>query len=151
MGDGADAGGGGELSDNTAKIRDAVSSLPQLLEQKRQLKEHMTVLMAVMESIKGRGLDDYYGAEEEILNEQKLTRPLMDLIGVSGPGSPEDKVRLLVIYLLAPHMQQVGGCAVAAGPRAPRRLTTGLAGGGRRLRGGAAGAGVRHECGEARA
>lgn len=48
------AGGSGDpsLQDNTSRIKDAVSSLPLLLEQKRQLTGHMSLLMAVMDKIK---------------------------------------------------------------------------------------------------
>lgn len=43
--EGTDNSGAGDdnLGGNTAKIRDAVATLPKLLEQKRQLREHMCV------------------------------------------------------------------------------------------------------------
>lgn len=51
-GSSGDGGGDPNLEDNTSRIKDAVSSLPQLLEQKRQLTGHMSLLMAVMDKIK---------------------------------------------------------------------------------------------------
>ena len=113
--------GGGSAADNTAKIRDAVSSLPQLLEQKRQLKEHMAVLMAVMEDIKKRGLDDCYGAEDDLMNENKLRQPLAD----GGLLAPQQRhgVRHALRVLRGLPARRLGACELP-----PQRLQGRLVG-----------------------
>jgi hypothetical protein len=48
------------ISDNTAKLTSAVSSLPELLEKKRLIDLHMTVATSVLDEIKARKLDVYF-------------------------------------------------------------------------------------------
>ena len=52
-GGGADDGNV-DVADSTMKIKMAVSSLPILLEKKKKLNGHMSMLMAIMEKIKER-------------------------------------------------------------------------------------------------
>lgn len=88
-----------DVADSTNRIKMAVSSLPQLMEQKKKLNGHMSMLMAIMDKIKEGGLDDYYGTEEDLMNEAPLEpNALTDLL--KQKGSERDKLRLYIIALL---------------------------------------------------
>lgn len=98
--------GGSALSDNTAKIRDAVASLPQLMQRKKRLNEHMTLLTYAVEQIMQRSLNEYLNFEEQIMSDSKPESTLYDLVGPSGKGTLEDKLRVLIIYMLSSKPKQ---------------------------------------------
>uniref|UniRef100_A0A4W5NAB2 Sec1 family domain containing 1 n=1 Tax=Hucho hucho TaxID=62062 RepID=A0A4W5NAB2_9TELE len=68
------------MSDNTAKLTSAVSSLPELMEKKR-LIDHTNVATAVLDHIKSRKLDVYFEYEEKLMSKSTLDRSLLDIIG----------------------------------------------------------------------
>ena len=111
------------VSDNTAKLTSAVNSLPQLLEMKRLIDMHTTiatgmlkynyflyflklyylflfVITGILNSIKSRRLDTFFELEEKIMSKQTLDRSILDIINDPECGSPEDKLRLFIIYYL---------------------------------------------------
>lgn len=88
------------LADNTAKISSAVSSLPELLNQKRLLDQHTTVLSILLDAIKERKLDLYYNLEQQIMNNEKLSTSIRSVLEDPLAGSMEDKLRLYIICLL---------------------------------------------------
>ncbi|CAG0889362.1 unnamed protein product, partial [Darwinula stevensoni] len=96
------------ISDNTAKLTSAVSSLPELLEKKRLIDLHTTVATAILDEIKGRKLDVYFEIEERVMSKSAFDRSLMELIMDPEKGSPEDKLRLfLIAYICCPSMTEV--------------------------------------------
>lgn len=88
------------LSDNTARLTSAVTSLPELLEKKRLIDMHMNIATALLEQIKSRKLDTYFETEERMMSRSTLNKSLMDMISDPEAGKPEDKVRLFVIALI---------------------------------------------------
>ncbi|XP_023216749.1 sec1 family domain-containing protein 1-like [Centruroides sculpturatus] len=93
------------LSDNTAKLTSAVSSLPELLEKKRLIDMHTTIATAILDHIKSRKLDVYFEIEEKILGKATLDKSLMDLITDPEAGTPTDKMRLFLIsFICGPQM-----------------------------------------------
>ncbi|XP_054709105.1 sec1 family domain-containing protein 1-like [Uloborus diversus] len=60
------------VTDNTAKLTSAVSSLPELLEKKRIIDMHMTIATAILDHIKSRKLDVYFEIEEKIMGKATL-------------------------------------------------------------------------------
>lgn len=88
------------LSDNTTKLTNAVSSLPELLEKKRVIDMHTTIATSVLDHIKNRKLDNYFEIEEKIMSKAVLDKPPMELIIDSSAGTKEDKLRLFLIYFL---------------------------------------------------
>ncbi|XP_072169857.1 sec1 family domain-containing protein 1-like [Diadema setosum] len=88
------------LSDATAKLTSAVSSLPELLEKKRQIDMHMNVATALLDHIKARKLDVYFELEEKLMSKQTLDKSLMDVISDPDAGTPEDKMRLFIIFYI---------------------------------------------------
>jgi len=88
------------LSDNTAKLTSAVSSLPELLEMKRLIDMHTNVATALLEHIKARKLDVYFETEEKLMSKSVLDKSILDIISDPDAGNPEDKLRLFIISLI---------------------------------------------------
>lgn len=92
------------VSDNTAKLTSAVNSLPQLLEMKRLIDMHTSMAMAILNVIKSRRLDIFFELEEKIMSKQTLDRSVLDTISDPDYGTPEDKLRLAIIYYICTNM-----------------------------------------------
>lgn len=91
------------VSDNTAKLTSAVHSLPQLLEKKRLIDMHTTIATAILNSIKTRRLDTFFEFEEKVMSKSTLDRSIMELLADGEAGTPEDKLRLFIIYYICCH------------------------------------------------
>uniref|UniRef100_A0A3Q2DUM2 Sec1 family domain containing 1 n=1 Tax=Cyprinodon variegatus TaxID=28743 RepID=A0A3Q2DUM2_CYPVA len=98
--DGEDEGAISMLSDNTAKLTSAVSSLPELLEKKRLIDLHTNVATAVLDHIKSRKLDVYFEYEEKLMSKSTIDKSLLDIISDPDAGTPEDKMRLFLIFYI---------------------------------------------------
>ena len=82
-------------------MTNAVSSLPALLEKKRLIDMHTSLATAILEQIKFRRLDAFFEVEEKIMSKQSnLDKPLSDILEDPDAGTPEDKMRLFIIYFL---------------------------------------------------
>ncbi|XP_045129903.1 sec1 family domain-containing protein 1-like [Portunus trituberculatus] len=93
------------LSDNTAKLTSAITSLPELIKKKTEIDKHMSIAMALLNSIKSRKLDVFFETEEKIMGRATLERPLLEIIKDPDCGSPQDKMRIfLIMYLCAANM-----------------------------------------------
>lgn len=91
------------VTDNTAKITSAVNSLPQLLEKKRLIDMHTTIATAILNFIKQRKLDTFFELEEKIMSKASLDKSLIEIIADPDVGTPEDKMRLfLIFYICSP-------------------------------------------------
>ncbi|XP_008312982.1 sec1 family domain-containing protein 1 [Cynoglossus semilaevis] len=98
--EGEDDGAISMLSDTTAKLTSAVSSLPDMLEKKRLIDLHTTVLTAVIDHIRTRKLDVYFENEEKLMSKSTLDKSLLDIITDPDAGTPEDKMRLFLIFYI---------------------------------------------------
>lgn len=86
------------LAESTAKLSSAVSSLPELLENKRVIENHTTIATAVLDEIKARKLDNFFETEEKIMNRNLIDRVLFnDMLSNPEYGQPSDKYRLFLI------------------------------------------------------
>jgi len=91
------------LNDNTAKLTSAVSSLPALLEKKRLIDMHCSLATAVLDFIKQRRLDVFFELEEKMMSASALDKSIMDVLSDPDNGTPDDKLRLfLIFYLTSP-------------------------------------------------
>ncbi|CAH2076617.1 unnamed protein product, partial [Iphiclides podalirius] len=90
------------VSDNTQRLTSAVNSLPQLMEKKRLIDMHTTIATAILNAIKSRRLDSFFELEEKIMSKSSgiENKVVMDLIADASAGTPEDKMRLFIIYYL---------------------------------------------------
>lgn len=96
------------LSDNTAKLTSAITSLPELIKKKANIDKHMSIAMALLNSIKSRKLDVYFEMEEKIMGRTTLERPVLEIIKDPECGSPKDKLRIfLIMYLCSNNMTDV--------------------------------------------
>uniref|UniRef100_A0A0K2SYK0 Uncharacterized protein n=1 Tax=Lepeophtheirus salmonis TaxID=72036 RepID=A0A0K2SYK0_LEPSM len=89
------------LTGNTEKLTSAMSSLPELLEKKRLIDMHTSIATCILDHIKQRRLDVFFELEEKIMSKQTLNeRALLDIFEDPEAGTPEDKIRLFLIYFL---------------------------------------------------
>ena len=95
------------VSDNTARITSAVNSLPQLLEKKRLIDMHTTIATAILNFIKQRKFDTFFELEEKIMSKANVEKNLADILTDPEIGTPEDKMRLFIIYFICtPHISE---------------------------------------------
>ena len=92
------------IGDNMNKLTSAVSSLPALLEKKRLIDMHTNIATALLDQIKLRKLDMFFEIEEKILSKHATPfgteRSLMQILEDQEAGTPQDKLRLFLIYYL---------------------------------------------------
>ncbi|ALC38230.1 Slh [Drosophila busckii] len=88
------------VNDTTARLTNAVNSLPQLMEKKRLIDMHTKIATAILNYIKARRLDSFFELEEKIMSKQTLDKPLLDLLRDPEFGQAEDKLRLYIIYYI---------------------------------------------------
>ncbi|XP_034474194.1 protein sly1 homolog [Drosophila innubila] len=88
------------VNDTTARLTNAVNSLPQLMEKKRLIDMHTKIATAILNYIKARRLDSYFEIEEKVMSKQTLDKPLLELLRDVEFGQPEDKLRLYIIYYI---------------------------------------------------
>ncbi|XP_059484962.1 protein sly1 homolog [Neocloeon triangulifer] len=88
------------MSDNTARLTSAVNTLPQLLEKKRLIDMHTTIATAILNHIKSRKLDSFFEVEEKVMGKVTLDKGLMEIITDNDSSTPEDKMRLFIIYYI---------------------------------------------------
>lgn len=91
------------VSDNTAKLTSAVNSLPQLLDKKRLIDMHTTIATAILNCIKNRRLDTFFEFEEKIMSKANMDKSLLELISDIEAGTPEDKMRLFIVFYICSH------------------------------------------------
>ncbi|XP_023327317.1 sec1 family domain-containing protein 1 [Eurytemora carolleeae] len=88
------------LTDNTARLTSAMSDLPMLLEKKRLMDMHTSLATAVLDNIKKRRLDVFFELEEKIMSGSTLDKSIIDILNDPENGTPDDKLRLFLIYYL---------------------------------------------------
>ncbi|KAL5279320.1 SCFD1 family protein [Megaselia abdita] len=88
------------VNDTTARLTNAVNSLPELLEKKRLIDLHTKIATSILNFIKSRRIDSFFELEEKIMSKSTLDRPLLDLLKDPEFGLPEDKMRLYIIYYI---------------------------------------------------
>ncbi|CAI2727010.1 unnamed protein product [Schistosoma spindalis] len=91
------------LDDSTAKLTNAINSLPQLMERKRCLDMHTNIATCLANVIKDRQIHSFAEEEDHLLakNNPSTEQSLVELISNPSIGTPEDKLRLLIIAALA--------------------------------------------------
>ncbi|GAX85116.1 hypothetical protein CEUSTIGMA_g12536.t1 [Chlamydomonas eustigma] len=87
------------LHRNTQNLMSAVTSLPELQEKKKVLDKHTNLATALLVQIKSRALDQYHSLGEDLLTGKGDASSVLKLIQ-AGKGSPSDKLRLVVLWLL---------------------------------------------------
>mmetsp|Transcript_18717 Transcript_18717/g.27732 ORF Transcript_18717/g.27732 Transcript_18717/m.27732 type:complete len:545 (-) Transcript_18717:62-1696(-) len=94
---------GGAASD----LASAVDSLPKLLERKKQLEMHTSILQAVMNEVAARDVPQFFELESALASGQykndalKAKSEVMALATDPSKGNVEDKIRLVIVFCLA--------------------------------------------------
>jgi len=95
--------------DNNAasELASAVDSLPKLLEQKKQLEIHTSILQAVMNEVASRDVPTFFELESALATGQyksdssKAKNEVLELVIDPLKGNVEDKIRLVIVFCLA--------------------------------------------------
>lgn len=88
-------------------LASAVDSLPALLDRKKQLEVHTSILQAVMNEVASRDVPQFYELESSLAtgsyknNLDGAKKDVLALAGDPAKGSVEDKIRLVLVYCLA--------------------------------------------------
>mmetsp|Transcript_27524 Transcript_27524/g.55034 ORF Transcript_27524/g.55034 Transcript_27524/m.55034 type:complete len:689 (-) Transcript_27524:355-2421(-) len=96
-------GGGGDSSD----LATAVESLPILLDRKKKLEVHTSILQAVMNEVAARDVPQFYELETSLAtgayknDSAKAKKEVMELATDPTKGNVDDKVRLVIVYALS--------------------------------------------------
>eukprot|EP00899_Mesostigma_viride_P021346 jgi/Mesvir1/29212/Mv08629-RA.2 len=87
---------------NTKALVSLVNSLPELTDRKRVIDKHTNVATALLAHIKRRQLDAFCSLEEDLLTKSGGDlKTLMSLLSQPAKGTPEDKLRAAIVYILA--------------------------------------------------
>eukprot|EP00898_Chlorokybus_atmophyticus_P004670 jgi/Chlat1/5203/Chrsp33S05044 len=94
-------GEGTALLGNTKHLVSVVNSLPELTERKRIIDKHTNIATALLGHIKSRAIDAFCSLEDELFTKGAADMSgLLAAIHPSAKGTPEDKLRLAVVYIL---------------------------------------------------
>lgn len=99
---GLGAGGG-----DSSELATAVESLPILLERKKKLEVHTSILQAAMNEVAARDVPQFYELEIALAtgtyknDSAKAKKDVMELVSDSTKGNVDDKVRLVIVYALS--------------------------------------------------
>lgn len=108
------------VADTTSKLTSTVSSLPELLEKKRLIDEHMNLATAILDAVKARRIDQFFQMEESLLQRSAGQRSaLKDLLADPDAGAAQDKLRLLFQDLMlaaGPEPADLAALLTAIGP-----------------------------------
>jgi hypothetical protein len=101
-------GGGDPLASTTgAELATAVDSLPALLDRKKQLEVHTSILQAVMTQVAARDVPQFYELESSLATgyyKKDLSQAkskVLELATDPAKGNVQDKIRLVLTYMLA--------------------------------------------------
>lgn len=64
------------------------------------LTVYLNFILGILNAIKLRRLDTLFEYEEKILAGGTLDKPLMEILSDAETGTPEDKMRLILIYYI---------------------------------------------------
>jgi len=98
------AGGGGG---DSSELATAVESLPILLERKKKLEVHTSILQAAMNEVAARDVPQFYELEIALAtgtyknDSAKAKKDVMELVSDTTKGNVDDKVRLVIVYALS--------------------------------------------------
>ena len=108
------AGGGGDEGPvgagggtDSSELATAVESLPILLERKKKLEVHTSILQAAMNEVAARDVPQFFELETALAtgtyknDPAKAKRDVTELVSDSTKGNVNDKVRMVIVYALS--------------------------------------------------
>ena len=102
-------GGGNDAADGggSSELATAVESLPILLERKKKLEVHTSILQAAMNEVAARDVPQFYELEIALAtgtyknDAAKAKGEVKELVSDATKGNINDKVRLVIVYALS--------------------------------------------------
>lgn len=100
------AADGAEGADSSA-LATAVESLPILLERKKKLEVHTSILQAAMNEVAARDVPQFFELETSLATGEykndaaKAKRDVTELVSDPTKGNVNDKVRMVIVYALS--------------------------------------------------
>jgi hypothetical protein len=101
-------GGAAAVDNNPSNdLSAAVDSLPALLDRKKQLEVHTSILQAVMAQVASRDVPQFFELETGLAtgsyknDPAKAQKEVLELVTDPSKGNVEDKIRLVLVYSLA--------------------------------------------------
>jgi len=100
---------GNEVPDPSSSATDlatAVDSLPALLDRKKQLEVHTSILQAVMNQVAARDVPQFFELETSLAtgsynnDANRAMNDVLELVIDPKKGNIDDKLRLIVVYVL---------------------------------------------------
>ena len=94
------------MASGATDLANAVDSLPALLNRKKQLEVHTSILQAVMNEVAARDVPQFYELESSLAtgayktDPEKAKQKVIELVGDPDKGNVEDKVRLCTVFAL---------------------------------------------------
>lgn len=94
------------MASSATDLATAVDSLPALLDRKKQLEVHTSILQAVMNQVAARDIPQFFELETSLAtgsyknNLEGAKASVMELAADPEKGNVEDKLRLVVVYIL---------------------------------------------------
>lgn len=87
---------------STKSMSEYVAALPELEERTKVLDLHTQIGKALLNAVRDRSIDQFFAKEESIMTKpaSQHKREVLQLIQ-SDAGTPEDKLRLFMIYFLS--------------------------------------------------
>ena len=95
------------LASGASDLATAVDSLPALLERKKQLEVHTSILQAVMNEVAARDVPQFYELESSLATGSyrsdlpKAKKEVLALVNDPSKGNADDKLRLIIVYALS--------------------------------------------------
>ena len=90
-----------------SNLATAVESLPILLERKKKLEVHTSILQAVMNGVAARDIPQFYELETSLATGSynsdfsKAKQDVLQLVTDPSKGNVDDKIRLTIVYMLS--------------------------------------------------
>jgi len=115
--------GGNDVPDPSSSATDlatAVDSLPALLDRKKQLEVHTSILQAVMNQVAARDVPQFFELETSLAtgsysnDSTRAKQDVLKLVADPTKGNVEDKLRLVVAYVLTTNAKTADVDEVAA-------------------------------------
>jgi len=103
----ASSSGGGAGGGDSTELATAVESLPVLLDRKKKLEVHTSILQAVMNEVAARDVPQFYELETSLATGSYKNDPssakkeVIELVADPAKGNVNDKVRLVIVYALS--------------------------------------------------
>jgi hypothetical protein len=89
-----------ELDFDSQDISRKLDLIPELKLLKERIDMHTKIALAILDCINTRGLDVINRIEEEIITRSALQKKKDLIVALSEKGTPEDKMRIFLIYYI---------------------------------------------------